>query len=161
VPSPIPPRDRRVFFVGAGLSSAFRLPNTPALINTTLDFAKTPAGSWLASEDVPDRLEKAFRFFYPDAVNQGFQPDVVDFFSALRAYLDVCAGLAGTGFADAADLYRLLKRAIAYLLVQRTRAIDADDLGDWCEAGAWSDSGPRGSALRAGPGQLTSRPRPG
>lgn len=97
MPSPIPPRDRSVYFVGAGLSSAFGLPNTPSLINATLDFSKSKAGKWLREERLSERLHKAFRFFYPDADHQGFQPDVVDFFSTLRTYLDVGAGLVGTG----------------------------------------------------------------
>lgn len=130
VPSPIPPRDRRVYFVGAGLSSAFRLPNTPSLINAAVDFSKTAVGNWLAQEGLEGELERAFRFFYPDADHEGFQPDVVDFFSALRTYLDVGAGLVGTGFANAPDLYRLLRRAIAHLLVVRSRQIDVDQFRD-------------------------------
>ena len=124
MPSPIPPRDRAVYFVGAGLSSAFRLPNTPSLINAAIDFSRTSAGSWLGNEELSAKLKRAFRFFYPDASNEGFQPDVVDFFSALRSYLDVGAGLVGTGFPDAGELYRLLRRAISHLLIVRSRQID-------------------------------------
>jgi hypothetical protein len=65
------------------------------------------------------RLERAFKFFYPEAVHDGYRPDVVDFFSSLRTYLDVGTGLPG-GFADAPLLYRSLKRAIAELLLLRT-----------------------------------------
>jgi hypothetical protein len=126
MPSPIPERGRRVFFVGAGLSSAFGLPNTPSLINEAVAFSRTPRAAWLKDEDLKGKLDRAFRFFYPDAAYVGFQPDVVDFFSTLRTYLDVGAGLVGTGFADAPELYRLLRRAIAHLLVDRTRAIDAE-----------------------------------
>src|SRR4051812_21243948 len=109
MPSPIPKRDRRVYFVGAGLSSAFRLPNTPSLITEAISFSRSARGAWLGSEGFRAKLNKAFAFFYPDADNLGFSPDVVDFFSALRTYLDVGAGLAGTGFRDAPDLYRLLR----------------------------------------------------
>ena len=121
MPSPIPPRDRKVYFVGAGLSCAFRLPNTAALLSEAIAFSRTPAGRWLGDEDFEAKLDRAFRFFYPDAQYVGFQPDVVDFFSTLRTYLDVGAGLVGTGFADAPDLYRLLRRGIAHLLIDRTR----------------------------------------
>lgn len=44
----------------------------------------------------------------------------MDFFSALRTYLDVGAGLPG-GFADAPHLYRSLKSAIAHLLIEKLR----------------------------------------
>jgi hypothetical protein len=47
----------------------------------------------------------------------------VDFFSALRTYLDVGAGLPG-GFADAPHLYRSLKSAIAHLLIEKLRQCD-------------------------------------
>jgi hypothetical protein len=79
---------------------------------------------WGRTERLPDRLERAFQYFYPDAVHVGYKPDVVDFFSALRTYLDVGADLAG-GFRDAPDLYRSLRSAIAHLLVERTRACRA------------------------------------
>jgi hypothetical protein len=122
MPAPIPARTQNVFFVGAGLSSALGLPNTPSLIRDVLEFAKQK--SWLASEALPDRLEEAFRFFYPDATHPGFQPDVVDFFSALRTYIDVGAGLRGTGLKNAPELFRSLKFAISHLIIERVRAID-------------------------------------
>jgi hypothetical protein len=71
-------------------------------------------------EDLEGRLRQAFEYFYPDAVHEGYMPDVVDFFSALRTYLDVGAGLPG-GCADAPHLYRALKSAIAQLLVKRIK----------------------------------------
>jgi hypothetical protein len=121
VPSPVPTRDRRVYFAGAGLSCAFGLPNTATLITDTLKFSESPVGAWLDENNLKSKLERAFSFFYPDAKHAGFQPDVVDFFSALRTFLDVGAGLVGTGFADAPDLYRLLRRGIAHLLLVRTQ----------------------------------------
>jgi len=127
MPSPIPPRDKAVYFVGAGLSSAFGLPNTPSLITEAVSFSRLLRASWLAEEDFAAKLTRAFRFFYPDAMHAGFQPDVVDFFSTLRTYLDVGAGLVGTGFTDAPDLYRLLRRAISHLLIDRTRRLNVND----------------------------------
>jgi len=123
MPSPVPPRDRKVYFVGAGLSSALGLPNTPSLIEGVLELAARHS-RWLISEKLPDRLDQAFHYFYPDAINAGYRPDVVDFFSTLRTYLDVGAGLAG-GLHDAPDLYRSLKFAIAHLLVERIRECGA------------------------------------
>lgn len=128
MPSPVPPRDRHVYFVGAGLSSAFGLPNTPSLLTDAIGFARTAQGAWLEQEHFRSKLNHAFRFFYPDARNPGFQPQVVDFFSTLRSYLDVGAGLVGTGFADAPDLYRLLRRGIAHLLIERIRRIEESRL---------------------------------
>lgn len=126
MPSPRPVRDRKVYFVGAGLSSAYGLPNTAALLTETIKFAASTA--WLRNEDLEGRLKEAFVFFYPDAQHAGFQPDVVDFFSTLRTYLEVGEGLTGTGFKRAGDFYRLLRRAIAHLLIERVRNVRAKDL---------------------------------
>ena len=116
--------------LGAGVSSAFRLPNTPSLLNEVVRFSRTGAGKWLADEDVENKLKKSYAFFYPDAENRGFQPDVVDYFSSLRTYLDIGAGLAGTGFPDAADLFRLLKRGIAHVLINAARSLDYDQFAN-------------------------------
>lgn len=110
--------------VGAGASSAFNLPNTPSLLSGVMRFSTTKAGNWAAEEGLRRRLNDSFEFFYPDAKNPYFQPEVVDYFSMLRTYLDVGAGLSGTGFNDAAELFRLLKRAIAALLITAQREID-------------------------------------
>jgi hypothetical protein len=120
---PAPKRNRRVYFVGAGLACAIGLPNTPGLIDGVFALAARNE-HWLLSQRLPQRLEDAFKYFYPDARHAGFRPEVVDFFSALRTYLDVGAGLAG-GFRDAPDLYRTLKFAIAHLLIERIRECDA------------------------------------
>ncbi len=121
MPAPIPERDRSVYFVGAGLSCALGLPNTPSLLEEILALAGR--AQWLQSKELPRRVREAIKYFYPDGTIPGFRPDVVDFFSALRTYIDVGAGLVG-GFKDAAALYRDLKFAIAHLLVERIRAVD-------------------------------------
>ena len=121
MPAPIPARDRDVYFVGAGLSVAMGLPNTAMLLDGVLGLARRP-GRW-QTQELEQRLDKAFKYFYPDAINAGYRPDVVDFFSALRTYLDVGAGLPG-GFADAPHLYRSLKSAIAHLLIEKVRQGD-------------------------------------
>jgi hypothetical protein len=121
MPAPIPERDRKVYFAGAGLSCALGLPNTPSLLEEILALAGRV--QWLQSKDLPRRVREAIKYFYPDGTIAGFRPDVVDFFSALRTYIDVGAGLVG-GFRDAAALYRDLKFAIAHLLIERIRAVD-------------------------------------
>ena len=126
MPSNVPHRSRRVFMVGAGASSAFGLPNTPSLLSQVVKFSKTSAGDWLAQDQLQERLQKAYRFFYPDAIMEGFLPDVVDFFSALRTYMDIGSGLAGTDFNDARDLHRLLKRGIAHVLINAAKQVDQE-----------------------------------
>ena len=125
MPSPIPDRERAVYIVGAGLPSAFNLPNTPSLLQEVATFAGTAAGRWISQDaGLVDQLKEAYKFFYPDARYEGFQPDVVDFFSTLRTYLDIGVGLAGTGFQHAPEMYRNLRRAVAHLLITRLRAVD-------------------------------------
>jgi len=109
--------------VGAGLSCTLGLPNTSGLLDGVGELAARHQ-HWLQSERLLDRLDAAFKYFYPDARHAGYRPDVVDFFSALRTYLDVGTGFAG-GFRDAPDLYRALRSAIAHLLIERVRAVDA------------------------------------
>jgi hypothetical protein len=128
LPAPTPARSRDVYFVGAGLSSAAGLPNTPALIESVLAFGADRR--WLVKESLVDRLEGAFKFFYPDAEHVGFRPNVVDFFSALRTFLDVGSGLRGTGFTDAPELYRVLKLAIANVLIEDLRDVSEERLRD-------------------------------
>jgi hypothetical protein len=130
VPSPIPKRTRRVYMAGAGLASAFGMPNTPALLTELRRLANRNAGAWLKEDGLPDQLAAAFDFFYPDAHHEGFQPDVVNFFSTLRTYLDIGAGLAGTGLKNAPEMYRLLKRGTACLLVDRLRNVGSQRLRD-------------------------------
>lgn len=121
MPAPIPTRDRNVYFVGAGLSVAMGLPNTAMLLDGVLDLARR-SPRW-HRQGIEDRLDRAFKYFYPDAIHAGYRPEVVDFFSALRTYLDVGAGLPG-GFDDAPHLYRSLKSAIAHVLIEKLRQAD-------------------------------------
>jgi hypothetical protein len=123
MPAPTPDRNRTVYFVGAGLSRALGLPNTAELLTGVLALARR-SKRWRQTEHLPARIDAAAKFFYPDAENKGYRPDVVDFFSALRTYIDVGSGLSG-GFRDAPELFRALKFAIAQLLVDGTREIDA------------------------------------
>ncbi|MBL0886390.1 SIR2 family protein [Myceligenerans indicum] len=115
MPAPEPPRDTKVWFFGAGLSSAFGLPNTPALLKE-LETALRP--------QLSARLRAAYKFLYPDATYDHYQPDVVDFFSSLSAFVGVGQGWPGTGLKDSQTLLRELKRAIAHLLITRTKEVD-------------------------------------
>jgi hypothetical protein len=121
-----PARNRDVHFVGAGLSTAAGWPNTPALLEGVLNFAGQR--QWLVRERLAQRLHDAFEFFYPDAEYEGFRPNVVDFVSALRTFLDVGSRLRGTRFTDAPELYRVLKLAIANLLIDKLRELNDDPL---------------------------------
>ena len=101
---------------GSRVPSVCRTP--PCSLDGVLDLA-AESPRW-QREDLEGRLRQAFEYFYPDAVHEGYMPDVVDFFSALRTYLDVGAGFRG-GFADAPHLYRALKSAIAQLLIKKIK----------------------------------------
>lgn len=92
MPAPIPKRDKNVYFVGAGLSCALKLPNTAMLLDGVFGLVEDAPSRM---RDLPKRLERAFQFFYPEAVHEGYRPDVVDFFSSLRTYLDIGTGLRG------------------------------------------------------------------
>jgi len=121
VPSPVPERNRNVYFVGAGLSCALGMPNTAALITDVkreLDWE-----SWRHSAGLGDDLIAAFEAFYPDGGDTGFTPDAVDFFSVLHSYVEVCAGFPGS-LPETADFFRRLKFGIANLLIKRLKEAD-------------------------------------
>jgi len=82
VPAPIPQRTRAVYFLGAGFSRALDLPNTAELLT---EVHKLALSQNLA---IDRKLKDAYKFFYPEE-SPSFVPDVVDFFSVLRAYEDV------------------------------------------------------------------------
>lgn len=120
MPAPEPPRDTNVWFFGAGLSSAFGLPNTPGLLKSVT--ASDP--------ELADDLSRAYKFLYPDAEYDHYQPDVVDFFSALSAFVGVGQGWPGTGLRNGRELQRRLKRAISHMLIDKARAIPQDSLAN-------------------------------
>jgi NAD-dependent SIR2 family protein deacetylase len=70
VPAPTPTRDRNVFMVGAGLSCALGLPNTAMLLDGVFELSERFA-RWQRDRLV-ERLERAFEFFYPEAVHEGY-----------------------------------------------------------------------------------------
>lgn len=116
-----PRRDRTVYFVGAGLSCAFGLPNTAALLRDITIAAKSTSRA-----PTPEALRDAFAALYPDGRKKEFLPETVDFFSVLQAYIDIGApGLAGVRLKDANELRRDLKMAIVRLLIGRHREAEA------------------------------------
>jgi hypothetical protein len=116
-----PRRERMVYFVGAGLSCAFGLPNTAALLRDIAVAAKSTSRA-----PTPDALRDAFAALYPDGKKKEFLPETVDFFSVLQAYIDIGApGLAGVRLKDANELRRDLKMAIVRLLIDRHREAEA------------------------------------
>lgn len=116
MPRPYPERSVDTYFVGAGFSAAFGLPNTAQLLAAVHDLSKEKD---LALDQ---QLQDAYSYFYPEEDTPSYRPEVVDFFSVLRAYEDVGKGLPG-GFGHP-TLLDDLKFAIARLLIERTRALD-------------------------------------
>jgi hypothetical protein len=88
MPPPIPQRTRNVYFLGAGFSRAVGLPNTAELL---VEVHKLAQSKHLA---IDRKLKDAYKFFYPEE-SDAFVPDVVDFFSVLRAYEDVSGSADG------------------------------------------------------------------
>lgn len=78
-----------MFFLGAGFSRSLGLPNTAELL---MEVRKLADAKNLA---IDRKLREAYRYFYPEEAEE-FVPDVVDFFSVLRAYEDV-SGIASEG----------------------------------------------------------------
>lgn len=119
MPSPEPPRNVDAWILGAGMSSAFGLPNTAALL-------KELSGD--LSSELRANLDGAYKFLYPDAAYSHFMPDVVDFFSSLSAFVEVGQGWPGTGLKNPRDLLRQLRRLIARMLINKVRAIPESKL---------------------------------
>src|SRR5690348_15354094 len=116
-----PPRNRSVYFAGAGLSCAFGLPNTAALL---ADLAAESASTGFGPKE--EALRVAYSAFYPDGSKKHYVPDTVDFFSSLQAYVDIGApGLPGVKLKEARSLMRDLKLSITRLLVGRIRTAEA------------------------------------
>jgi hypothetical protein len=115
-----------VFFLGAGFSRALGLPNTAELLAEVHKLAK--ARNLLIGR----RLREAYKYFYPEEATT-FVPDVVDFFSVLRAYEDVSVGADGAprfagGFKDH-TLLTDLRFMVVRLLCDRLRTIQVPDEG--------------------------------
>jgi hypothetical protein len=127
VPSPIPQRTRNVYVLGAGFSRALNMPNTAELLVEVHRLAKSQG---LA---IDRKLRDAYKFFYPEEATS-FVPNVVDFFSVLRAYEDVSGVTDGgnprfPGGFKHPGLLTELRMAIVRLLCDRLRQIPIPPAG--------------------------------
>jgi hypothetical protein len=114
--------DRRLdtYFLGAGFSRSVGLPNTAELLTQVHDLAKDHG------LNLDDDLRDAYRYFYPEEA-RSFIPEVVDFFSVLRANEDVARGMPGAF--EHPGLLPELRLAVARLLCERLRGIAIPDTG--------------------------------
>lgn len=120
MPAPTPHRDLTCYFLGAGFSSAFGLPNTTVLLTRVHEMARKRGDS------IDRHLKAAYKFFYPEE-SASFIPEVVDFFSVLKAYEEVAKGLPG-GFEHPA-LLTDLKLAITRILCEAVRDLPIPNAG--------------------------------
>lgn len=116
-----PDRNRVVYFLGAGFSKAFGLPNTAELLSE-VHALSVENPHWGVSRDIPARLEAAYRYFYPDE-GRNFRPPVGDFFTVLATYGEVAGAGLPQGFPDS-KLLDDLKFAITNILCSRMKLID-------------------------------------
>jgi hypothetical protein len=117
-----------VYFLGAGFSRAIGLPNTAELLHEVHDLASAKGLTGLDR-----RLREAYAYFYPEEA-ASFVPDVVDFFSVLRAYEDVSGSGDGgkprfPGGFQHPGLLTELRLAVVRLLCDRVRQIEVPDDG--------------------------------
>ena len=120
MPAPVPQRTRDVYFLGAGFSRALGLPNTAELLTEVHKLAQANGLK------IERELRDAYRFFYPEEAI-AFVPEVVDFFSALRAYEDVAVERDGKSRFPGAfahpGLLTELRLVVVRLLCDRLRQI--------------------------------------
>src|SRR2546423_5813877 len=128
MPAPVPKRTRSVYFLGAGFSRAIGLPNTAELLHKVHELADAKGLTGLNR-----RLREAYEYFYPEE-SDTFLPDVVDFFSVLRAYEDVSGSRDGgtprfPGGFKHPGLLTELRLAVVRLLCEGVRQIDVPSSG--------------------------------
>lgn len=116
-----PERNRNVYFLGAGFSKAFGLPNTAELLTEIHKLSDTNP-HWGVSRNLPERLRKAYKYFYPEDASN-FQPPVGDFFTVLSTHYDIADNGLPEAFSDP-TLLSDLKFAIAHILCVRMRTVD-------------------------------------
>ena len=115
-----PNRTESVYFLGAGFSKAFGLPNTAELLTEAHNLASENQ-HWGISKNLNARLLEAYKYFYPDE-GSNFRPPVGDFFTVLSTYMDVGEGLP-QGFSDS-KLLDELKFVIANIICNRLKHVD-------------------------------------
>jgi hypothetical protein len=115
-----PDRKWDTYFLGAGFSRSVGLPNTAELLREVHD---------LAARDglvIGAHLGDAYKYFYPDEAKT-FRPEVVDFFSVLRANEEVSRGMPGAF--EHGSLLTDLRFVIARILCEKTRDLEIPDVG--------------------------------
>ncbi|WP_155997136.1 hypothetical protein [Thioalkalivibrio sp. ALMg3] len=117
-----PARNTQIYFLGAGFSKAFGLPNTAELLSRVHSLSNGNH-HWGVSADIGNRLEAAYQYFYPDD-GKNFQPPVGGFFTVLSTYESIGSGLP-QGFSDS-SLLRDLKFAIASIICSDSKQIDKE-----------------------------------
>jgi len=132
-----PNREKDVWFLGAGFSKAFGLPNTAELLSE-LHALSEQSPHWGVSQDLPGRLKHAYDYFYPDE-GENFRPPVGDFFTVLSTYQDVGGSRLPQGFADG-DLIVDMKFALAQVLCSRVKDVndrlsESEDLNEIIQPG--------------------------
>jgi SIR2-like domain len=115
-----PDRQLETYFLGAGFSRSVDLPNTAELLT---EVHKLGGHYGL---NVDKQLQAAYKYFYPEEA-KSFVPEVVDFFSVLRANEDVSRGMPGSF--EHPSLLDNLRFAIARLLCERLRDLAIPDDG--------------------------------
>ena len=120
MPKPTPTRELKCYFLGAGFSSAFGLPNTTVLLTRVHELGRK------RTLPIERQLKDAYKFFYPEE-SASFIPEVVDFFSVLKAYEEVAKGLPGAF--EHPSLLTELKLAIARHLCEEVRDLEIPPVG--------------------------------
>ncbi len=115
-----PDRRWETFFLGAGFSRSVGLPNTAELLREVHELADREGLS------IGSHLIDAYKYFFPEE-SKSFRPDVVDFFSVLRANEDVSRGMPGAF--EHGGLLTDLRFVIARILCERTRDLEIPDTG--------------------------------
>ena len=116
-----PERNITVYFLGAGTSMAFGLPSTAGLLKEIHRPGSTTGFSKLVKD-----LPFAYEALYPDGALTGFIPNTVDFFSSLKAYIDVAPHMRVPSIPNAVALMQSLKKAIQQILIEKQREIEVN-----------------------------------
>lgn len=116
----VPARTKETYFLGAGFSRALGLPNTAELLTEVHKLARARG---LA---IDRHLRDAYAYFYPEEATT-FVPEVVDFFSVLRANEDVSQGMPGAF--EHMSLLADLRLVIVRILCERLRELQIPDKG--------------------------------
>jgi len=108
-------RDRNVYLFGAGVSQAFKLPNTSQLLER---IEREPG--YVA---IRTRMNEAFRTFFPDSDATNFRPEAMEFFLALNAFCDMSDQWSSARPKDPLRLVADLNLLISSVLLKEVSAV--------------------------------------